>query len=95
MLPQDRDGYAVPWSSDDAVIECEANDSLAGPPEEWPDCPQVDDDVSMIGPALASAPKTSEEPFEPDDADVQDFLDWAERLEYERSFQANAIRPIQ
>jgi hypothetical protein len=33
----DQQGYAIPWTTDDEIIECGANDPEYGEPESWPE----------------------------------------------------------
>ncbi len=81
MLPE-INGVAIPQMDleFDALVECEANDPLAGPPETWPDCPWVDGDRYELGPALTP----DEGVYEPSPADLDWLLDQAERRDYER-----------
>jgi hypothetical protein len=38
----DTEGFCIPFTGDDLVIECGANDSDYGPPELWPDWTDLD-----------------------------------------------------
>ena len=86
ILQTGPDGYAVPWTDHDSIIESPALDPLAGPPEDWPQCPWVDDDVWELGPALTP----DEGFFEPDQVDVDWLVDLEERRAVERFYGCNA-----
>ena len=62
-LPQDENGYAIPWAGDDAVIECAACDPLGGQPEDWPECEWIDGNRYALGP---DPDQTTDEPAEED-----------------------------
>ena len=67
MLPE-IDGFAIPqmYLEFDALVECEANDPLAGPPESWPPTPEIDDDRYELGPALTPDEVIPDDLVEPD-----------------------------
>ena len=65
----------------DALTEHQPDDPGFGPPESWPEW--TDGMIAQDG-----APMSSFEEFEPTREDWDDYNDWCERLEYERSCNA-------
>jgi hypothetical protein len=65
----DTNGFAIPFADDDAVIECGACDPHFGDPSTWPEWVDADrwepapDDVAWL----------NQEPYEPTDADWEEF----------------------
>lgn len=70
-IPVDADGFEIPFSDHDDVIESVAalDDPDAGEPEEWPEW--VDDHVWTA----------FEPPYEPTAEDLADYLAWSDRLD--------------
>jgi hypothetical protein len=69
----DTDGFAIPWTTDDAVIESELLDPEAGPPESW--MSWTDADYWQLGP--------EPEPFQPTAVDLAQFAAWCQMVEEE------------
>ncbi len=104
MLPRttdgfvlDEGGYAIPQADLLADFLTEhGDDPLEGPPEDWPEYPWVDDDCYAFGPPLIPEEVVpdlvpDDEPFEPDQADVDALLDMIERATYEAGCQIRFI----
>jgi hypothetical protein len=97
VLQTDADGYAVPAADLLADFLTEhGDDPLEGDPADWPECPWVDDDRYAIGPPLTPEEVvpdlvSDDEPFDPDQADVDALLDMMERAAYEAGCQMRFI----
>jgi hypothetical protein len=88
----DETGHAIPFAADDLVIEAGANDPDFGPPESWPDWTDADRfepspaDAAwltahpVLPPIAGGSPDDEPEPFEPTDADWDDFARWSGAL---------------
>jgi hypothetical protein len=80
-----EDDYAIPFASDDQVIECGCNDPCYGDPAQWPEWTDADwfeptqDDIEFLNRNAYGS-----EPFEPKDADLEEMHQesiWQDRLD--------------
>jgi hypothetical protein len=82
----DTEGFCIPFTDDDAVIEVGLDDPEYGEPESWPEWVDAERwepteaDVAWINdtpvPAICGAA-----PFEPSDADLDEMAAWSEHLD--------------
>jgi hypothetical protein len=85
----DIEGYAIPFTKDDAVIESGADDSCYGEPETWPawtdanrwEPTQADVEGLNSNPALPATTTGPSEPFVPTAKDWADYHEWCKHVD--------------
>jgi hypothetical protein len=70
--------FAVYFAGDDAVIECEAIDPEAGPPECWPEWTDADRWEPTEADYQWAAENIELPPVGPSDADWEEYRQWSE-----------------